>query len=118
MRILPIGLSIALMAGASEAAAQNRPAAFPTLKIATEWQVGVPGAPLVSGPVLRLAPSHHHALKGVLMGALVGGAGGWLFYNATCEAVNNQCYESRVRFVLIGGAVGGALGGVIGSLSE
>jgi hypothetical protein len=64
------------------------------------------------------AEGKDHTIGGFLIGAGLGMAAGWLMYNAFCEAVNDQCSDSRMRLVVIGGAMGGALGALIGSLSE
>jgi len=118
VRVASIGLMLALLAGASQASAQSRPAPFPTFEIAAQWQGLDPASPRQPDPAFQSKQSHSHALTGFLVGAVVGGALGWLFYNALCEAVDNNCYEPRVRYVLIGGATGGALGALIGSLSD
>jgi hypothetical protein len=66
----------------------------------------------------RLMEKKDHTVTGLLIGAALGMAAGWAFYDALCEAVNNNCSDSRARLVILGGAAGGALGALIGSLSE
>ncbi|HWB39816.1 MAG TPA: hypothetical protein VG500_01075 [Gemmatimonadales bacterium] len=58
-----------------------------------------------------------HTVTGLLIGAGLGFAAGWAFYDLICEAVDNRCADSRWRLLIPGTAVGGALGALIGSLS-
>jgi hypothetical protein len=57
-----------------------------------------------------------HTVTGLLIGAGLGFAGGWWFYDALCEAVDNRCGNSRTLPVLVGAGAGAALGALIGSL--
>ena len=118
MRIFTAGLSIALLACASQASAQVRPLPFPTIEIAPQWQSHDAPSPRVPEPAFQSESSGHHIVTGFLIGAVIGGAAGWLFYNAICEAVDNHCTDSRVRLVLLGGVTGGALGALVGSGSD
>jgi hypothetical protein len=59
-----------------------------------------------------------HTITGLLVGAGLGFAAGWGFYNAMCEAVDNECSGSRVRSALVGSALVGSLGALIGSVAE
>lgn len=59
-----------------------------------------------------------HTVTGLLVGAGLGFAAGWGFYNAMCEAVDNECDGSRVRSALVGSAFLGSLGALIGSLAD
>ena len=59
-----------------------------------------------------------HTVTGLLIGGGLGFAAGWGFYNAMCEAVDNECSGSRVQSALVGSAVAGSLGALIGSLAD
>jgi ABC-type nitrate/sulfonate/bicarbonate transport system permease component len=118
VRVASIGLLITLLACASRVSAQSRPAPFPAFEIAAQWQSLDPASPRLPDPAFQPKQSHSHTLTGFLIGAAIGGALGYLFYNGLCEAVDNNCYDSRVRYVLIGGVSGGALGALIGSFSD
>lgn len=118
MRAASIGMLITLLVSASQASAQSQPVPFPTFEIAAQWPVHEPTGSRLREPVFQSLQSHPHTMTGLLIGAVAGGALGWLFYDALCEAVDNKCFESPVRFVLVGGAIGGALGAAIGSLSD
>jgi hypothetical protein len=63
-------------------------------------------------------PKKDHTFTGLVIGAGVGFLGGWAFYNAMCEAVDNNCGDSRVRSLVFGTVGGAALGSLIGSLVE
>lgn len=60
----------------------------------------------------------HSTVIGLLIGAGAGLALGWVMYDTFCEAVNNRCTPSPVRFLAVGGALGGAVGALIGSLVD
>ncbi len=82
---------------------------------------GVPGVATTPPSLVRLPDSagarrRDHTVTGLLIGAGVGFAAGWVFYDAICEAIDNRCSDSRVRLVLLGTAAGGGLGAIIGSL--
>jgi hypothetical protein len=55
---------------------------------------------------------------GLVIGAGLGFAAGWGFYNTICEAVDNRCSDSRAGLVLMGTALGGALGALAGSSAD
>jgi len=59
-----------------------------------------------------------YIVTGLLIGAGVGFAAGWAFYDVLCEAVDNRCSDSRVRLVVFGTAAGGSLGALVGSLAR
>lgn len=59
-----------------------------------------------------------YTVTGLLIGAGLGFAAGWAFYNAICEAVDNRCSDSRVRLVVLGTAAGASVGALIGSLAD
>jgi hypothetical protein len=57
-------------------------------------------------------------VTGLLIGAGLGFAAGWAFYDTICEAVDNRCSDSRARLLLMGTATGASLGALIGSLAD
>jgi hypothetical protein len=118
MRATLCGLSIALLAGVSQASAQSRPVPFPSMEIATQWQAPATAGTRVPNPALDESKKSDHTATGFLIGAGIGLAAGWMFYNAMCEAVDNQCTGSRMPTVMIGGVIGAGLGGLIGSLAD
>jgi hypothetical protein len=59
-----------------------------------------------------------HTVIGLAIGAGLGFAAGWAFYDVICEAVDNRCSDSRVGLVVSGTALGGMLGALVGSLSD
>lgn len=59
-----------------------------------------------------------HTVTGLLIGAGLGFAAGWGFYNTMCEAVDNECSGSPVQSALVGSAFFGSLGALIGSLAD
>jgi aspartate/glutamate racemase len=59
-----------------------------------------------------------HTVIGLLIGAGLGFAAGWAFYDTLCEAVDNRCGDSRVRLVVLGTATEASLGALIGSLAD
>jgi hypothetical protein len=59
-----------------------------------------------------------HTVTGLLIGAGLGFAAGWAFYDTICEAVDNRCSPSRVGLVALGTASGASLGALIGSLAD
>jgi hypothetical protein len=60
----------------------------------------------------------NHAVTGLLIGAALGFAAGWAFYDTICEAVDNRCSDSRARLLLMGTGTGASLGALIGSLAD
>jgi hypothetical protein len=60
----------------------------------------------------------NYTVTGLLIGAGLGFAAGWAFYDVICEAVDNRCSDSRARLVLMGTATGASLGALIGSLAD
>ena len=112
-------LFLLLTAGlASPAFGQRASSEFVSLHT-LPFEAAEPSRPL---PLSRFnasaAEGKDHTVTGLLIGAGLGMAAGWLLYNAFCEAVDDQCSDSRVRLVLLGGAAGGALGALLGSLAE
>jgi hypothetical protein len=59
-----------------------------------------------------------YTVTGLLIGAGLGFAAGWAFYDTICEAVDNRCSDSRVRLLVMGTATGASLGALIGSLAD
>ncbi len=67
---------------------------------------------------IEAAEQHDHTVLGLIIGAGLGFAAGWAFYNAMCEAVDNDCSGSRFPYIAVGTGVGGGLGALIGSLAD
>lgn len=59
-----------------------------------------------------------YTVIGLVIGAGLGFAAGWGFYNTICEAVDNRCSDSRAGLVLMGTAIGAALGALAGSAAD
>jgi hypothetical protein len=59
-----------------------------------------------------------HTVLGLVVGAGVGFAAGWAFYNTICEAVDNRCSDSRVPHLVFGTSLGAGLGALIGSIAD
>ena len=77
--------------------------------------------PLTARAALRpiaTAAGRHHTVVGFVVGAAIGLAAGYAFYDVMCEAVDNNCSDSRVRLLVIGGGAGGALGALVGSVID
>ncbi len=97
-------------------------------EVATRLRLGTPSPDprlrYATAPTLLVLPDSvvperkDHTVTGLLVGAGLGFAGGWGFYNAMCEAVDNECSGSRVQSALVGSAVVASLGALIGSLAE
>ena len=117
MRLLIVTALLVTLSAASPLLGQSRPAPFASLDLASGWQEAPsPDRPMLLKP--ERAEGKNHLLTGALIGAAVGVAAGYLFYNTICEAVDNQCSDSRVRLMVLGGATGGVFGAVIGSLLD
>jgi hypothetical protein len=69
-------------------------------------------------PDSAVARRKDHAVAGLLIGAGLGFAAGWAFYDTICDAVDNRCSDSRARLVLMSTATGASLGALIGSLTD
>jgi hypothetical protein len=61
---------------------------------------------------------HDYTVLGLVIGAGLGFVAGWSFYNAMCEAVDNDCADSRLPYLAIGTGLGGGLGALIGSVAD
>jgi hypothetical protein len=80
-----------------------------------------PSAPVRNLLVLPhsvVARRKDYTVPGLLIGAGLGFAAGWAFYNTICEAVDNRCSDSRAGLLMMGTATGAGLGALIGSLAE
>jgi hypothetical protein len=98
----------------AEAATRLRLAA-PTPAIRTPC---APARGLVVLPDSVVARRKDYTVTGLLIGAGLGFAAGWAFYNTICEAVDNRCGDSRAGLLMMGTATGAGLGALIGSLAE
>ena len=69
---------------------------------------------------LRIAADEKpdRTVLGLIVGGGLGFVAGWGFYNTICEAVDNQCSDSRMRYLVFGTALGAGLGALIGSAAE
>ena len=67
---------------------------------------------------LHAAEKRDYTVLGLVIGAGLGFVAGWGFYNAMCEAVDNDCAGSRFPYLAIGTGVGGGLGALIGSVAD
>jgi hypothetical protein len=74
-----------------------------------------PASPLLALPDTAGAKRKDHTVTGLLVGAGLGFVAGWAFFYAMCEAVDNNCSDSRFRLVAVGTGAGAALGALIGS---
>jgi len=77
-----------------------------------------PSRSLVVLPDTVVARRKDYTVIGLVIGAGLGFAAGWGFYNTICEAVDNRCSDSRAGLVLMGTAVGAALGALAGSSAD
>jgi hypothetical protein len=59
-----------------------------------------------------------HTVLGLIVGGGLGFVAGWGFYNAMCEAVDNQCDGSRMPYLVVGTGLGAGLGALIGSIAD
>src|SRR5687768_13431454 len=92
--------------------------AFAKLRLAASAPaIRTPSAPARNLLVLpdSVVTRKDHTVTGLLIGAGLGFAAGWAFYDVICEAVDNRCSDSRARLVLMGTATGASLGALIGS---
>jgi hypothetical protein len=96
--------------------------AFAKLRLAASAPVirtpAIPARSLLVLPDSVVARRKDHTVTGLLVGAGLGFAAGWAFYDAICEAVDNRCSDSRVRLLVMGTATGASLGALIGTLAR
>jgi hypothetical protein len=122
--ITTLVLAGSALAFPGRAAAQGpSPAELATrLRLATPAPaVFTPSAPVRNLLVLPdsvVARRKDYTVPGLLIGAGLGFAAGWAFYNTICEAVDNRCSDSRAGLLMMGTATGAGLGALIGSLAE
>ena len=67
---------------------------------------------------IEVADKSDHTVLGLIIGGGLGFVAGWAFYNTICEAVDNNCSDSRVSSLVIGTGLGAGLGALIGSLAD
>ena len=108
-------LLAALAAAPGTAAAQAETPAQATARFRLERPA--PAQALFTLPD-SVARKKNHTITGLLVGAGLGAALGYGFYNTMCEAVDNKCFGSRTRAVLVGAAAFGALGAMIGAIAS
>jgi hypothetical protein len=89
----------------------RRPAASPL------WVRPVP-APRALSIGIEAEAKPDHTMLGLIIGGGVGFVAGWAFYNTICEAVDNDCSNSRLPYLAIGTGVGAGLGALIGSVAD
>ena len=110
-------LVAAALALPSLAAAQGpRSVLYASDRSFPEWSVPAPVRPVLR-PVAMSGGSDHTVL-GLVIGAAVGLVAGYAFYDVMCEAVDNNCADSRFTSLVVGAGAGGALGALIGSLAD
>ena len=121
MRITFLVLVFLTAGRLGSAVAQSAPVPFASIKIEpfepearADRTLALPSREAHS----QVVKKKDHTAAGILIGAGLGLAAGYALYNGLCEAVDNQCSDSRVRLLVMGGVVGAAIGGLIGSLSQ
>ena len=108
-------LLVALAAAPGTAAAQAETPAQAAARFRLERPAPAPALFTLPDSVAR---KKNHTFTGLLVGAGLGAVLGYGFYNAMCEAVDNQCNESRTRTMVVGAAAFGALGALIGAVAS
>jgi hypothetical protein len=76
------------------------------------------GAPDAIPVGIEAGERSDHTVLGLIVGAGLGFVAGWGFYNAMCEAVDNDCSGSRTPYLVFGASIGAGLGALIGSVAE
>ncbi len=112
MRVISVLIVLALASAAPGARAQG-----PSLALAVAPAADhVPEVDSARFEATEGGPPRRHTIVGALIGAAVGVAAGYATYDVFCDAVDNQCADSRLRPMVIGGLIGALLGGVIGAV--
>jgi len=125
-RLLAVALGLAgsalVFPGRAAAQGPSLAEAATRLKLAASVPAAdSPSAPtrsLLALPDSVVSGRKDHTVTGLLIGAGLGFAAGWAFYDTICEAVDNRCSDSRVGLVLMGTATGAGLGALIGGLAD
>ena len=113
---LGLALLLAVLAAApATVAAQAETPAQATARFRLERPAPAPALFTLPDSVAR---KKDYTVTGRLVGAALGAALGYGFYNAMCEAVDNHCYGSRTRTMVVGAGAFGALGALIGAISS
>jgi hypothetical protein len=107
------GLTAAQGQSPVDAAGSPRLASTPAIRT-----LSAPARNLVVLPDSVVGRRKDHTVTGLLIGAGVGFAAGWAFYDMICEAVDNRCSDSRARLLVLGTGTGASLGALIGSLAD
>lgn len=120
---IPLVLTLALITLLPALAAAQGPsprAAAAALRLGVHGTVRPTRAVTAAGlpAIPDSTKKNDHTATGLAAGAVVGFLGGWLIYNGLCQAVMNQCTNSRLPSLMFGTMIGAAVGGVLGSLSE
>jgi hypothetical protein len=67
---------------------------------------------------IEAAEEGNHTVLGLIVGGGLGLIAGYGFYNAMCEAVDNNCSGSRLPYLVVGTGIGAGLGALIGSVAD
>ena len=67
---------------------------------------------------IETSDQRDHTVLGLIVGAGLGFAAGWAFYDTICEAVDNRCSDSRVPHLIFGTSIGAGLGALVGSAAD